>query len=194
MRRLDRAGTQRAAGEVARGAAPSCAELARGFCEIGLLGFGGVLPWARRMVVEQRRWLTPAEFTDLLALCQFLPGPNVVNLSVALGARFQGVRGALVALAGLLAPPVAIVIAVGALYERYAALPIVHGAFVGLAAAASGLVVANAAKIAWPLRREVRGVLVAVAAFAALALLRLPLLPTLAVLVPVGIVVARARP
>ena len=192
MGRLGRA--RRAAGEVVPEAAPSCGELARGFCEIGLLGFGGVLPWARRMVVEQRRWLTATEFTDLLALCQFLPGPNVVNLSVALGARFRGVRGALASLAGLLAPPVAIVTVLGTLYGRYAALPAVHGAFTGLAAAASGLVVANAAKIAWPLRREARGVLVAGAAFTALAVLRLPLLPTLAVLVPLGISVARARP
>ena len=185
---------EKAQRHTADGAVPSCRELARGFCEIGLLGFGGVLPWARRMVVEQRRWLTGAEFTDLLALCQFLPGPNVVNLSVALGARFQGVRGALASLAGLLAPPVAIVTVLGALYGRYAAHPVVHGAFTGLAAAASGLVIANAAKIAWPLRHELRGVLVAAAAFAALAVLRLPLVPTLAVLVPLGIALARVQP
>ena len=173
--------------------APGCAELARSFCAIGLLGFGGVLPWARRMVVEQRRWLTAAEFTELLALCQFLPGPNVVNLSVALGARFQGWRGALAALGGLLALPVAIVIGLGALYGRYASQPVVHGAFTGLAAAASGLIVANAVKIAWPIRAELRPLLVAVTAFAALAVLRLPLLPTLLVLAPASILLARER-
>lgn len=172
-------------------AIPSCAELARGFGEIGLLGFGGVLPWARRMIVEQRRWLTGPEFTDLLALCQFLPGPNVVNLSVALGARFRGLRGALAAIAGLLAAPVAIVIVLGALYGRYASLPVVHGAFTGLAAAASGLVVATAAKIAWPIRDRLRPVLVAVLAFAALAVVRLPLLPTLLVLAPLSILIAK---
>jgi chromate transporter len=192
MARLQRPGV--ADGERVRDeAAPSCAELARGFCEIGLLGFGGVLPWARRMIVEQRRWLGATEFTDLLALCQFLPGPNVVNLSVALGARFQGWRGALAALAGLLTAPVAIVIGLGAIYERYASLPLVHGAFTGLAAAASGLVVANAAKIAWPLRGELRPMLVAVTAFGALAVLRLPLLPTMLVLAPVSVLAARER-
>ena len=69
--------------------APSLSDLFRGFLGIGLTGFGGVLPWARRMVVDQRRWLSASEFLDLLALCQFLPGPNVVNLSVALGSRFR---------------------------------------------------------------------------------------------------------
>ena len=186
-------GTEAGASAATEETTPSCAELARAFCGVGLLGFGGVLPWARRMVVEQRRWLAPSEFNDLLALCQFLPGPNVVNLSVALGARFQGARGALAALFGLLAAPVAIVIALGALYGRYASQPVVHGAFTGLAAAASGLVVANAAKIAWPIRRELRPVLVAAAAFTALAVLRLPLLPTLVVLVPLSVLVARER-
>ena len=157
------------------------------------MGFGGVLPWARRMVVEQRGWLTAAEFTDLLALCQFLPGPNIVNFSVALGSRFQGVRGALSALVGLLAAPCAIVIALGMVYARYGGLPPVRRAFVGLAAAAAGLIVANAVKIAWPLRTRLRPVLVALTAFAALAVLRLPLLPTLLVLAPLSILVAGSR-
>jgi len=72
---------------------PTIGALFAGFFSIGICGFGGVLPWARRMIVEQRRWLTAAEFTDLLALCQFLPGPNIINLSVALGSRFRGPRG-----------------------------------------------------------------------------------------------------
>ncbi len=145
------------------------------------------------MIVEQRRWLTGPEFTDLLALCQFLPGPNVVNLSVALGARFQGARGAVASLAGLLAAPVTIVIGLGTLYARYAAVPVVRGTFTGLAAAASGLVVANAARIAWPIRDRLRPVLIAVLAFAALAVLRLPLLPTLLVLAPLSILAVKER-
>ncbi len=173
------------------GEPPRTAEIARAFLGMGLMGFGGVLPWARRSIVEQRRWLTPAEFTDLLALCQFLPGPNIVNFSVALGARFRGPRGAIAALFGLLGAPVAIVIVLGALYARYGQLPALRGAFAGLAAAASGLILANAAKIAWPIREDGRAVLVALTAFSALAVLRLPLLPTLAVLVPVGFVVTR---
>lgn len=174
-----------------RGAEPTVRALFAGFLGIGLCGFGGVLPWARRMVVEQRRWLSGPEFTDLLALCQFLPGPNVVNLAVALGARFRGPRGALAAVAGLLAAPVVIVVALGALYGRYGDHPAVRRAFAGLAAAASGLVLSMALRIAWPLRSRPAGVAAAVAAFAAIALLRLPLPPVLLVLVPVSVLVAR---
>lgn len=70
-------------------ALPSLLALFLGFLSVGMYGFGGVLPWARRMVVEQRRWLTAAEFADLLGLCQFLPGGNIMNLTVAVGARFR---------------------------------------------------------------------------------------------------------
>jgi chromate transporter len=72
---------------------PSLAALFTGFFTIGLCGFGGMLPWARRMIVEQGRWMTAAEFTELLGLCQGLPGGNIINLTVAVGARFAGAPG-----------------------------------------------------------------------------------------------------
>ena len=170
---------------------PTLTDLFQGFFGIGIVGFGGVLPWARRMIVEQRGWLSAAEFLDLLALCQFLPGPNIVNLTVALGARYRGVPGALAGLAGLLAAPVAIVLTLGGVYERYGGLPVVRHGFAGLAAAASGLVVALACRIAWPLRARPLGVAVAIVAFAALAVGRLPMLPTMAVLAPISILLHR---
>ena len=170
---------------------PTLTDLFRGFFGIGIVGFGGVLPWARRMVVEQRRWLTSAEFLDLLALCQFLPGPNVVNLAVALGTRFRGVPGAVAALAGLLAAPIIIVIALGTVYARYSEHPVVRHAFTGLAAAASGLVVAMACRIAWPIRHQPLAIGIAVAAFIAIALVRLPLLPTMLAMASASVLLHR---
>lgn len=155
--------------------APSLSDLFVGFLGTGVCGFGGVLPWARRMVVEQRRWLSPAEFTDLLGLCQFLPGPNVINLSVALGARFHGLRGSLAAFAGLMSAPFVIVIGLGFAYDRLIHIPPVAHAFVGLSAAASALVLATAIKIAAPLRSRPIGVAAGVVTFAAVAILRWPL-------------------
>jgi chromate transporter len=174
-------------------AGPTIGALFGGFFWVGILGFGGVLPLARRMIVDERRWLPAAEFTDLLALCQFLPGANIVNVSISLGGRFHGPAGSVAALAGLLAAPIAIVIALGALYGRYSAIPVVAHGFAGLAAAASGLVLATALRIAGPLRTKPLGVGIAIAAFVALALLRLPLLPVLLVLVPVSVLLHRNR-
>ena len=127
-----------------------------GFLLVGLCGFGGVLPWARRMVVEQRRWMSATDFTDLLALCQFLPGPNVINVSVALGQRFFGLSGAIAAFVGLMAAPMVVVILLGLIYTRFADVPAVRHLFVGLAAAASGLVLATSLKIAAPPSQQCR--------------------------------------
>ena len=166
---------------------PTVAALFWGFLSIGVIGFGGVLPWARRMMVEQRRWLTPAEFTDLLGLCQFLPGPNIVNLSVALGSRFRGIPGAVAAVVGLISLPMVIVMTLGAVYAAYADHPVVASGAEGLAAAAAGLVVATALKIASPLRGKWLGIGVALLVLVAIAVLHLPLVPTMLVLAPASI-------
>jgi chromate transporter len=154
---------------------PTLLRLFLGFLSVGMYGFGGVLPWARRMIVEQNRWLTAAEFTDMLGLCQFLPGGNIMNVTIALGARFHGAVGSVVAFIGLMAAPVACVIGLGVVYDRYGQLPTVHHAFAGLAAAASAMVLANALKIAAPLRTRPVGIAVALTTFVAIAVLRLPL-------------------
>ena len=166
---------------------PGLGALFGGFFAAGMMGFGGVLPHVRRMIVEQRRWLGGADFTDLLALCQFLPGGNVINLAAAVGLRFRGLAGALAALAGLMSAPFVIVIALGLFYARFQEHPSVRHAFAGLAAAAAGLIIATALKIAVPIRGDWLAILLAAVTFGAIAVLRLPLLTTMAVMAPVGI-------
>ena len=158
-----------------------------GFFTIGVCGFGGVLPWARRSIVEQRGWLSPAEFNDLLALCQFLPGPNVINMSVAIGSRFGGVPGVVACFLGLMAAPMTIIIGLGIVYARIEDNPVVMRALAALAAAASGLVLATALKIAAPLRVRPLDVGIAALSFIAIAVLRLPLLTTMLVLAPFAV-------
>ena len=77
---------------------------------VSLAAFGGALPWARRMIVERKRWMTKEEFNETFALSQFLPGPNAINFSVVFGSRFGGAPGAAVALLGLIGPPLIIVV------------------------------------------------------------------------------------
>lgn len=168
---------------------PTVRELFVAFFGVGISGFGGVMPFARRMLVEQRRWLSAEEFTDALALCQVVPGPNIVNMAVALGARWQGAAGSIAAVMGVLAAPVVVVVVLGLFFDRAISHPVVARAFHGLSAVAAGMIVAMAIHIARPLvrRRDVRGLAMALVAFVAMAVLRLPLLPSLLVLIPIAI-------
>jgi chromate transporter len=172
---------------------PTLGELYRGFFLAGARGFGGTLPWARRMLVEERRWLTAGEFTDLFGLCNFLPGPNVVNLSVVVGGRYHGPRGALVAFAGLLSLPLVVVLLLAVLYGRYGQVPGVDALLRGVGAAAAGLVLATGLRMAAPLARTPRALAFLAVTFAAVALLRWPLLPVLLGLAPLSVLAAWIR-
>ena len=168
---------------------PSLAELFRAFAFVSVASFGGALPWARRMLVEQRGWMTAEEFNEAFALSQFLPGPNVINFSVVFGSRFGGAGGAAVALAGLLGPPLAIVIALAVLYERFGDTAMLGRILVGITAAATGLLIAVVAKMAAPLFRARRdwAPFIAIAAFVGVAIMHWPLPWVFIVLAPVSV-------
>jgi chromate transporter len=168
---------------------PTLTQLFMGFFWLGMTAFGGALPMARRMAVEKHRWISGEEFTTLLGLCQFLPGGNIINLSVALGMRFRGVPGALAAMLGFVLMPTVVVIILGVVYEHYQDDPHVRHLFAGLAAAAAGLLISLALKIGAPLLKDRWGTIVAVLCFVAVAVLRLPLLPTMLILTPLSILV-----
>jgi chromate transporter len=162
-----------------------------GFLMVGLQGFGGVLPFARRMLVEQHRWLSEREFTEVLSLSQFLPGPNIVNVSIIIGNRFRGPLGSIAATLGLMLMPFVIVLVLAALYARFADLAPVRGATNGVSAAATGLIIATGLKMAQPLKGIPWHIVMCALTFIAIALLRLPLLWVLAVLAPISIAIAR---
>ena len=167
---------------------PTTRELFLGFLGLGMTAFGGALPLAHRMIVERRKWLTDPEFVELLGLCQFLPGGNIINLSVALGMKFRGWKGAVAGITGLIAVPSMVVILLGMIYQHFQHDPNVKHLFAGLAAAAAGLLIQMAVKIALPLRRNFVLAAVAVICFIAIAFLRIPLLWVMLVMTPISVV------
>lgn len=169
---------------------PTPYALFTGFLRVALCGFGGVLYWARRVAVEERRWLGEAEFVDVMSLCQFLPGPNTLNLAMVLGLRFCGWRGAAAGFAGLMVAPFLIILAMGMLYTSYGNLPLVQSVLRGVAAVAAGMLLAMGLKMAMVAR--IRNILcvIGIVAFAAVALLRFPLAQVLLVLAPAGVALA----
>jgi chromate transporter len=180
----------------AAAAPPSLTDIFIAFTKISLSGFGGVLAWARRMMVEERKWMTPQEFNEVYALCSFLPGGNIINFSVIFGGRLRGPLGSVVALAGLLGPPMVLILIIGAIYAHYGDLPALRRALTAVASAAAGLMMATVAKMARPLfrNRAVVGPLIAVATFGAISIMRWPLPYVLLAIVPVSIAYAWRQP
>ena len=167
---------------------PSHADLFLAFFRITLSGFGGTLPWTRRMFVEKKHWMTTEQFNEAYALCQFLPGPNIVNLTSVFGTRMHGSSGALAAWAGFLLVPFCVMLAAGFLYERYSDVEAVRRILSGVAPAAAGLIIATVAKMAAPMFRSFGPApFVLLGTVFAIGLMRWPLLLVLAVLVPVSI-------
>ena len=96
----------------------SVAEVLAVAVRLGLTSFGGPIAhigYFRREYVERRRWLDEAAFADLVALCQFLPGPASSQLGIAIGTRRAGMAGGLVAWLGFTLPSAVVLLAFGLL-------------------------------------------------------------------------------
>jgi chromate transporter len=173
---------------------PTLIELFVAFAKMSLAGFGGVLVWARRAIVDQHKWMTADEFNETFALCHFLPGPNIVNLTFVFGSRFRGLAGAIAAFSGLVGPPALIMVVMGALYHRYGEIDALRRILSGVACAAIGLMLAVVFRMMTPLikRRDVITLLVMVAVFIAIGLLRLPLAAVLLAAIPISIAITYA--
>jgi chromate transporter len=169
-----------------------------GFLKVSLCGFGGGLVWARRIVVEQQHWMDEQEFAETLILCQLMPGPNIVGITVCVGSKLRGAIGAITAVAGFILLPWTVGLSLGGLVLRHAHLAVLQNILGGLSAAAAGLLIATGMRLLMPHRRRVMALLFAVLAFAGMAFTKLPLPIVLLGLAPLGIVVtalegARAR-
>ncbi len=164
------------------------------FLKMGLLGFGGVAPWVRQVIVEERRWMDDREFASLLGLSQVLPGANTINTAVLLGDRFRGTSGAAAAVLGLIAMPLAIAVAIVELYGTVSENPYVAAATAGAGAGAAGLVLGTGLKIGRNLKLSPRIVVVTLATFVAIGILRVPLVWFLVCMIPLTILAAWLDP
>ena len=157
----------------------SLTDLFVSFSLLALQGFGGVLAVVQRELVEKKRWLTREEFVEEWAVAQIMPGPNVVNLSLMIGSRYFGFKGAMAALAGMLTAPLIIVLLLALVYAQFSDHPGAQGALRGMAAVAAGLIAATGLKLFSALQKNVLGLPVCIAlgvlCFVAVGLLRWPL-------------------
>lgn len=168
---------------------PTSKELFTGFMKLGLMGFGGVLPLAHRMIVDDQKWLSSEKFTDLLGVCQILPGGNIINMAVAIGMEFQGIKGAISSVLGLIFAPTVIVILIYQLYSHFQDIPTVQHMIEGLAAAAAGLLFATGLKMLKPIFKNYLTILTILLTIIFMLFLKLPLALTLIILVVVNLLI-----
>src|ERR1700756_481762 len=146
------------------------------FARMSLACFGGALAFARRGLVEEHKWMTGEACNETFALCHFLPGPNIVNLSVVFGSRFAGFPGAIAAFAGLVGPPMALVMVIAVLYAHFGELEVLRRILAGISCGAVGLLLAVVVKMLMPLlkRWDISGIVLMIAVFVAIGIFRLP--------------------
>lgn len=137
---------------------PSRRALFLAFLQIGVSAFGGALPWGRRVLVEDREWLGDKEFTEIVTVCQAVPGPNMVNLAVFIGTRYHGIVGALLAFAGIVGVPLIILLLLNELYHAFAHLPTVRSGMTGMAAAATAYLLFMSLKMGGPFWKRPLGI------------------------------------
>lgn len=172
---------------MSRAAPGSVLEIFRVFNRLALQGFGGVLPVARHVLVDEEGWLDADDFVEMLAIAQVMPGPNVVNLALMVGHRHFGLRGALGALGGMMLMPALLVIGLAVLYGRLASHPIAVNAVRGMAAVSAGLITSTGLKMVPTLFRSPMGRSLALGLAVATALGMLWLhLPLLVVVLVIG--------
>lgn len=173
---------------MSRAAPQSLGQLFRVFNRLALQGFGGVLPVARHVLVDEEGWLDADEFVELLAICQVMPGPNIINVSLMFGYRHFGLRGAFAAFAGMMLVPSMIVIGLALIYGHLATHPVVVNTVRGMGAVSAGLITSTGLKMVPALFKNPMGHLAAgalsIAAMIGMLWLHLPLL---AVVLPIGV-------
>jgi chromate transporter len=170
----------------------SLKELFLGFLSIGARSFGGVMPWAHRVMVEERRWVSEADFAETIGLCQFLPGPNIGNASIVYGKRWFGLSGSIVAFLGLFALPFIWVLALFALYADFAATnQTLRAVVTGVGAAGAGLFIGTAVKLGRVLARKPAALTLIAACFLAAGIGRISLFVVLPVSLGAAILCAR---
>jgi chromate transporter len=170
----------------------SLAALFVAFLTVSLCGIGGGggIVWARQIAVEKRHWISDGDFADIVSLCQFMPGPNIVGIAVCIGAKMRGAIGTIAALCGFLIIPWGIGLTLGLLCLKYAHLTVLRNILVGIAATAAGLLIATGIRLLMPHRRRPGALFFAALAFGLMVFSKLPLLVILFALVPLSIAIA----
>ncbi|PRA32341.1 chromate transporter [Pseudomonas poae] len=163
---------------------PSLWQLFYNFAMVGLFGFGGVMPWARQMMVDRRQWVSEQGFNELLSTGQFFPGPNIANVGIIYGRRLHGLPGAAVTVFGLYLFPSLITVLAGFAYTRWWSLEVVQQVFGAVMPIATGLILGTTLRLLKAMPRTAANYVAFLMTFILMAILVLPLWMVLLICIP----------
>jgi len=166
-------------GETGRVSQVSCLDLLLGFLTVGMIGFGGIANALFHVVVDKRQWLTAEEYTMTFGLAQILPGAAPINTSIMIADRFQGFRGIVCAIGGLLCVPLTSLVLLAMVYDHFSDVPEVRYGTIASVAAAAGLSLGTALKASFRVLHTLPKIILAVASFAAIGIFRVPMIPAM---------------
>ena len=155
----------------------SYAEMGRVFGLIGIMSFGGPaaqIALMHRVLVDERHWLTEAEFLRALSFCMLLPGPEAMQLATYAGWKQRGIAGGLLAGGLFVIPGALLILGLALAYGSYGQLPVVQALFLGVKAVVVVIVIEAILRVARRALQRRSDWVVAALAFVALYLLALP--------------------
>ncbi|MDQ6882595.1 MAG: chromate efflux transporter, partial [Pseudomonadota bacterium] len=118
--------------------------------QLGTIGFGGpvaLVGYMYRDLVEQRRWISEADYKEGLALAQLMPGPLAAQLAIYLGYVHYRIAGATLAGIAFVVPSFLMVVALGAAYVAYGGIGWMQAVFYGVGACVIGIIAMSAYKL-----------------------------------------------
>ncbi|MEG1563718.1 MAG: chromate transporter [Bacteroides sp.] len=115
------------------------------FFKIGAFTIGGgyaMVPLIENEIVTRRKWITQADFVDLLAISQSAPGILAVNISIFIGYKLRGIRGSILTALGTILPSFIIILCIALFFHQFQDNPVVERIFKGIRPAVVALIAA----------------------------------------------------
>jgi chromate transporter len=156
---------------------PTLSDLTRTFAKVGCLSFGGPaaqIALMHREILDERKWVSEADYLRALSFCMLLPGPDAMQLATWIGWRLHGVKGGLIAGGLFVLPGALIVLALSLTYAAFGQVPVVAALFTGVQAAVIAIVIEALIRVSKRALKSREAYVIAVAAFLGLFAFKLP--------------------
>ena len=159
-------------------------ELLLVFLKIGVFAFGGgyaMIPLIQKETVEKKKWVSPEDIVDIVAIAESTPGPIAISASTFVGYRIAGVAGAALATIGVIVPSFIVIFVLSFVLRQFESITAVKYAFFGIRAGVLALIVNALISVYKQCPKKIISYIIMLGAFVAVAFLGVNVLLVIAV-------------